>query len=728
MFRLLFTQTAILLFPLLLNAQIFNQEEITRFNKMANNVKIIRDNYGIAHVYGKTDADAVFGMLYAQCEDDFKRIELNYIEKLGKLSEINGEIDLYKDLQIHLLIDTVDAKKEFEMAEPWLKKLMVAFADGINFYLYKNPSVKPQIIKKFKPWHALLWTDGSIGAISTGGATLNDLKNFYSKNTLARTFQKKEDFIEIQTGSNGFALGPAKTKSKNSILYINPHVTFYFRPEIHVKSNEGLNSYGAVTWGQFFIYQGFNEYCGWMHTSSAVDVADLYEETIIEKGGKYFSKYNDRWIPIEEREIRINVKEQNGVITKIFKAYFSHHGPIVAKNGEKWIALKSFNRSIKSLTQSWLRTKAKGLEDFKKTMDIRANTSNNTVFADNKGNIAYWHGNFIPKRDSTYNWTKPVDGSTNKTDWNGLHSVEESVHVYNPLTAWIQNCNSSPFTSSGTSSPNASFYAKYMAPDGENFRAINAIRLLNDDRKHDINSVINLGYEPTLEAFKVLIPALINAYNQNSEKYKSLKPVIDTLSNWNYKSSINSVATTIAVEWGQKINNSMPRVYISKGEQDQVLSFKQFARLASADQLLDPLIKTINELGRKYNSWNIAWGEINRFQRIDDNINAIHNDNLLSYPVGETSATWGQLASFNSRVFEGTNKRYGYSGNSFICVVEFGAKIIAKSLLVGGNSGNKNSPNFNDQGKMFAEGKFKNVLFYDEDINKNAIKTYKPGD
>ncbi len=350
--------------PLVAAAQPFTKTEITRWEQQAKNVSIIRDNWGIPHIYGNTDADAVFGLLYAQCEDDFKRVEMNYIEKLGRLSEVRGEGEIYNDLLIKLLIDSTEAVADYNRAEPWLKKLLNAYADGINYYLHKNPAVKPTLLHRFKPWYQLLWTDGSIGAINTSDITTSELKNFYSGEAPSYSFALKDP--DHQTGSNGFAIAPSKTLSGNAILYINPHVTFYFRPEVQVSSKEGLNAYGAVTWGQFFIYQGFNEHCGWMHTSANVDVADLYEEKIIKKGSKYFYQYEKELRSVKEKKIAIHYKEGNDLKTKNITAYYTHHGPVMAQRGGRWISLKSYNRSLQSLKQSWLRTKAKGFEDYKK--------------------------------------------------------------------------------------------------------------------------------------------------------------------------------------------------------------------------------------------------------------------------------------------------------------------------------------------------------------------------
>jgi acyl-homoserine-lactone acylase len=708
-------------------AQPFTKAEINKWEKQAKNITIIRDNWGIPHVYGKTDADAVFGLLYAQCEDDFKRVENNYIEKLGRLSEIKGESELYNDLLIRLLIDTTEAIADYKKAEPWFKQLLNAYADGINYFLYKNPQVKPAMIKRFLPWYPLLWTDGSIGAISTAGITTTELKNFYTGTNEPVSFVPKH--LDHQTGSNGFAIAPSKSATGNALLYINPHTTFYFRPEVHVKSEQGLHVYGAVTWGQFFIYQGFNEYCGWMHTSANVDVADLYEQTIKKIDNEIFYLFDDTLKLVRQKKIDIQYLNSNELKTKSFSTYFTHHGPVMATRDGKWISLRSNNRSMTSLVQSWLRTKAKGLDDYKKVMDMKANTSNSTVFADNNGNIAFWHGNFIPIRDSKYNWSKPVDGSKKETEWKGLHPVSESVHLYNPPNGWLQNCNSTPFTAAGEYSPKKENYLPYIAPDGENFRGLNAVRVLSREKAFTIDNLIAAGYDRTLTAFEILIPALVKAYEKtkNENKYSALAEPIQILKAWDYKSSDSSVATTLAVEWAQKLSSSIQRVYIDQGEADQVEKTKQFAANADPQQLLEPFLNTMNELKNKWGKWNVAWGEANRFQRLTGKIDEAFMDKEESLPVPFVSGIWGMLPSFNSRYFPGNIKRYGVSGNSFVCAVEFGQKVKAKSLLAGGNSGDVSSPHFKDQALMYTQGQFKDVLFYKEDVMKQAKRTYQPG-
>jgi len=721
----------LLLFPFQLFSQPFSQKEIFHWEQEAKNITIIRDNFGIPHIYGKADADAAFGLLYAQCEDDFKRVEINYIEKLGRLSEVNGEKDLYNDLLIRLVIDSSDAIRDYNNAPLWLKKLCNAYADGINYFLYKNPQVKPVLLKRFQPWYPMLWTDGSIGAISTADVSVRELKNFYSgENEPVSIKEKVDEKEEKVTGSNGFAFAPKITKSHHAILYINPHVTFYFRPEVHVISDEGLNAYGAVTWGQFFVYQGFNEHCGWMHTSSYADVSDAYIEKTSLKNNQLFYEYNGKEKPVLHKKIILQYRDNDSMKTKIIDALFTGHGPIMAKRNGEFISVKSHNRDIKGLIQSWERTKAKSFAGYKKVMDLLANTSNNTVYADAEGNIAYWHGNYIPKRNPKYDWSQPVDGATSATEWKGLHPVYESIHIYNPPNGWIENCNSTPFTAAGKYSPKKKDYPAYMAPDGQNFRAINAIKILPEEKSYTIDKVIAKGYDTYLAAFEVLVPALIKSFDKISKEdsfYSQLIGPINILKKWDYRCGENSVATTLSVNWGERI---LPNIYstkILKGEEgDQVTKTKKFAVTASAEELLQSFLSTIKYLENTFGKWNIPWGEINRFQRISGDIENHFNDDSASIPIGFASSTWGMIPSYSSRVFPGTKKRYGVNGNSFICAVEFGKRIKAKSLLAGGESGHSNSKHFFDEGLMYSKGKFKDVLFYKEDVLKHAEKKYHP--
>ncbi|WP_221284394.1 penicillin acylase family protein [Mucilaginibacter sp. SP1R1] len=721
----------LIFYPVINYAQAFNRQEIERAQAMAKTVTIIRDNWGVPHIYAKTDAAVVFGLMYTQCEDNFKGIERNYLYQLGRQTEADGENSLYTDVQLQLIADSADAIKDYKASAPWFKKLMDAFADGINYYLYKHPEVKPKVFKRFKPWYALMFTDGSVAATETGGIKLSETKDFYEAGEQRLGMATKRPVPvydmtnERETGSNGFAIAPSRSASGHALLYINPHVPFYFRSEVELVSGEGLNVYGAVTWGQFFVYQGFNEHCGWMHTSSYSDVGDLYAEKVTKKGGKWYYEYNGGLKAITTRKLLLNIKNGDKLEQRSVTGYYTHHGPVLGSRNGKWLALKANNRSYNALLESWLITKANTLAQYKKAMELVSNTSNSTVYADDKGNIVFWYGNYIPKRNPKFDWSLPVDGSTSATEWQGVHSLKDIITNINPATGWIQNCNSSPFTASGSSSPDKNKYPVYMAPDGENYRAVTAIKLLKDAKHITLDTLIAKGYNHYLAAFDDLLPALFNAYDNAPDSVKqSLAEPVQLLRQWDKYCAANSVASTLAIEWGTLMMKTMPP---PQTDQESTFITQRVKKLSqtSAAQQLDFLTAVLKNLQSRFGTWKMHWGDVNRYQRPADGIT--FDDQLPSIPVGATGSGFGQLPSFQSRTAN-TQKRYGYSGNSFIAAVEFGTKVKAKSIITGGQSFDPASKNFTDQAQGFIDGKFKDVLFYKNDVLKHAQKTYHPGD
>ncbi|URQ85214.1 penicillin acylase family protein [Pseudoalteromonas sp. SCSIO 43088] len=701
--------------------------EVELWQATANKITITRDNWGIPHIYGPTDADAVFGMIYAQAEDDFNRIEVNFLNAMGRLAEAEGESEIYRDLRMKLFIRPDEIKAMYKSSPPWLKKLMNAWADGLNYYLHTHPEVKPKVLTRFEPWMALTFSEGSIGG-DIERARLNRLENFYG-DKIKNIPDEKLDLTREPQGSNGFAIAPKNTASGNAMLLINPHTSFYFRSELHMQSDEGLNAYGAVTWGQFFVYQGFNEKNGWMHTSTGADFIDEYLETVEEREDGVYYLYDDKWrkmtssvITIPYKTISANGKE--GMASKQFTAYHSHHGPIIRAEGDKWVAMAIMESPMKALIQSYERTKTDGLVSFKKNMEYHTNSSNNTVYADADGNIGFFHGNFIPKRDPNIDWTKPVDGSTSATEWQGLHSVDESINQFNPDIGWLQNTNNWPFSMSGSESPKKSDYPQYMSTFGENPRGIHAIRVLENTKNFTLDSLISAAYDSYLTAFEPLIPLLLSAYdNANNEDKVAFADSIALLRTWDLRFAVDSVPTSVAIYWGRELM----RASSAPAREANMDIYDYMENKTSATQKLDALQAGLAKLTSDFGKWDMPWGEINRFQRLTSDIVQPFDDNKPSVPVALASARWGSLAAFGQRTFNDSKKNYGTRGNSFVAVVEFGDKVKAKAITAGGQSGDINSPHFADQIIGYANGTLRDVYFYNDDIKANAEETYQPG-
>ena len=700
--------------------------ELARWEQQASNVTISRDKWGIAHIYGKTDADTVFGTLYAQAEDDFNRVETNYINAMGRLSEAEGEAELFRDLRMKLFIDPTDMQAQFDASPEWLKTLMHAFADGLNYYLYTHPEVTPKVIARFEPWMALTFSEGSIGG-DIERVNLQQLQRFYGDGSLVAQTEAQSD--GEPRGSNGFAIAPSNTENGDALLWINPHTSFFFRSELHMVSEEGLNAYGAVTWGQFFIYQGFNENAGWMHTSSRADAIDEYLETIVQKDDGYYYLFGDEELKLEETVISLSYKNGDDMTMKNFTVYHSHNGPIIREQDGEWVSIKLMQEPIKALTQSFTRTKAQNHEEFYASMELQTNSSNNTVYADSDGNIAYYHGNFVPVRDTAFDWNSPLDGSNPATQWQGLHTVDEIIHLLNPPNGWIQNTNNWPFTAAAQYSPRAEDYPPYMANNSENPRGIHAVRVLEDRNDFTIDKLIEAAYDPTLTAFEELIPSLLltTAVDNQGELQASIQSstleYIDLLRNWDYKFSLDSTATTLAVYWGQALMTEVA----TDASSANINIYEYMANNATTGQKLSSLRSAAEQLEADFDDWRVPWGDVNRYQRINGDIVQKFNDEAESLPVAFGSARWGSLASFGSRTYPGTKKMYGTSGNSFVAAVEFGDTVTAKAITVGGLHNDPDSPHFDDQAQMYTQGEFRDVLFYREDIEANLEKEYSPG-
>jgi acyl-homoserine lactone acylase PvdQ len=606
---------------------------------------------------------------------------------------------------------------------------MNAFADGLNFYLATHPNTKPRVIRHFEPWMALSFTEGSIGG-DIEKVNLNQLQAFYGKTPVAELPAPADPFAEPEpTGSNGIAIAPSNTTGKHALLLINPHTSFFFRSELQMSSDQGLNAYGAATWGQFFIYQGFNEHAGWMHTSSGVDAVDEYLETVKKKGEGYTYNFGSEERQVTASEIVIPYLTPQGMAEKKFTVYRTQHGPIVRELNGKWVAIRLMQEPTKALTQSYTRTKATNYKAYLETMELKANSSNNTIYADDSGTIAYFHGNYIPRRDTAFDWTKPVDGSNPATEYKGLLEVNEAPNLLNPKVGWLYNTNNWPWSAAGPDSLKKENFPAYVESGGESARGLHAIRVLQNRKDFTIDSLIAAAYDSYLPWFEKPMPALIKAWDETpaTDPLKAkLAAQIELLRKWDYRWNVNSVPTALAVFWAEDIRRRVGGG--GRGARATAPPPSEAVAAAPAAQLLQSLDAAIEKLAADFGGWQTKWGDINRYQRLNGDIVQPFNDAGPSIPVGFTSSQWGSLASFGARAYPGTKKWYGTSGNSFVAVVEFGKTVRARAVTAGGESGDPKSPHFNDQASRYSTGTLREVYFYRTQLQGHTQREYHPGE
>ncbi|WP_425228800.1 penicillin acylase family protein [Sphingomonas sp.] len=707
--------------------------EMARWRTEAARVTITRDDWGIAHVHGHSDADAAFGAIYAQAEDDFPRIEANYLTALGRTAEAEGAGPdaIWADLRQRLWIDPIDLHRQYATAPAWLRALCRGWADGLNFYLATHPAEHPRVLARFEPWMALSFSEGSIGG-DIEKVDLAGLRAFYGSGDPASHSLSRRATVpdEEPRGSNGIAIGPRLSASRHAMLLINPHTSFFFRSELEMESDAGLHAYGASTWGQFFLYQGFNERLGWMHTTSGADNVDEFAETVVQPsaGGPTY-RFGSAELPIELAPVTLRVRQADGsLVAQTWQTFRTRHGPIVRSENGKWIAAALMNRPLAALEQSWLRTKARTQAAFLRALALQANSSNNTVYADADGHIALLAPQFTPRRDDRFDYRAPVDGSDPATAWRGVTPMAQLPQVRDPAGDWLYNSNDAPWRAAGTDSPRRDAFPRYMDQAGPNPRGAHATALLGRARALTPTGLRAIAYDPWSPEFTRMVPKLLAAWDRlpDGARKAALAQPVAALRGWDARWAADSVPTALAMTWGMDLwGHTPPAAPGAPAEVDT-----RWARMEAMPDaaLLAALDRAMATLTHDFGRWRVPWGEINRFQRNDAAIVQHFDDARPSTPVPFTSAIWGSLASFGARPYPGTARWYGTSGNSFVAIVEFGPRVRAWSVTAGGESGRPGSPHFRDQTGRYAAGDLKPVYFWPDELAGHVERRYRPGE
>lgn len=668
---------------------------------LAKQVTIYRDGYGVPHVYGTTDAACVFGYIYAQAEDNFWQIEDSYIRAVGRASEIYGEKTLPEDLMVHALEIPKLAKAEYERASPRMKDLSNALAAGLNHYLASNPLVKPRLLTHFEPWHPYAFGRYSLYVM------------FLGKNTGIAPESIVKMSSEIQ-GSNMWAVSPQKSANGHAMLFINPHQPF-FGPgqwyEGHVHSEQGWNLSGASFFGSGFPTIGHNEHLGWSHTVNKPDVFDVWEETFDKADDPLAYKYGNEY----RHATRWSVEIKTGAAAKNYTFTKTHHGPVMGERGGKKLTVKFARLEEGGQMEEWYEMgRARNFVEFKKAMSRVSIPLFNTMYADREGNIYYVYNGAIPRRSTKFDWSKPVDGSDPETEWAGYHPLEDLPQVENPKSGFTQNCNSSPFTTTVHDNPDPTKFPVYMAPEHDTARARISRRILFNTEKFTFDEWAKSSFDTTIIEAETEVPRLVARWLevQQSDPARAAKVAnpLAELREWDHVSTVSSKAMTLFNNWYLRTHKTPLSPY-GNPKVDAMEAFE----------------KVVEDLEKRFGTWEVAWGEVNRLQRTHTSGEQKFDDAKISIPVAGAPGDLGVVFNFYARPEKDQKRNYGVAGHSFVSVVEFGKAVTARSILVFGENSNPGSKNWIDQSELYAKQQYKPAYFTLAEVKAHAVRTYSPG-
>ncbi|KUG09099.1 penicillin acylase family protein [Solirubrum puertoriconensis] len=726
----------LLLLPFSVAAQSSFPAETARWREQAQAVTIIRDEWGVPHIYGRTDADAVFGLLYAQGEDNYWQVEESVIKKLGRMAELYGEKELGSDANMALRQTAEQARRAYQRGSAPFRKLCEAAAAGLNYYLLTHPQVPRRLLTRYEPWHVLLYAgpDGTTHGITAGERRRLGLGGSGGPGEGAEGWAQQQE-----SGSNAVALAPAKSASGHSLLLINPHVGFFGdnqRYEAHLVSEQGLNASGFAMLGQFWIWSGFTATTAWAHTNTAADGDDVYLENFDHPRDSTLYRYGRGYRTAVTWTDTLAYRTPTGLQRRAFRFRRTHHGPVIAQRGRTLLTIRHATPDFGGVAwQAWRMSKAATLGEFQAALRMRQ-LPTNTMYADARGNIAYWHGNAVPRRDPRFNWMNPVDGSTSATEWRGRHRLRQLVHLLNPASNWLQNCNSTPYQAAGAASPAAARYPAYLAYDPQTFRALEALRQLEATGPLTADGLRQLAFSPRLSMYAAWLPQVLAAYEREATRQPALRgelqAVADTLRRWNYCSAVGSRATTLAYAWGRQYSSHINQRFASSVPYfaPAIAPYLHGTSLPVPDSVALALLRAgTKDLTQRYGTPWVAWGDVNRLQRIHSSgSQEKFADDKPSLPVGAFTGGAGSLFAFATRPEVGQQRQYGVGGNTYVAVVELGPRVRAQSVVNFGQSADPNSPHYFDQALLYAGYQLKQAWFYREDVLALAKRTYHPGE
>lgn len=700
--------------------------------ELAEQVTIHRDQYGVPHIFGRTDESTIFGFGYAQAEDYFWLVEDTYILALGRYSEVHGPKGINSDLLNRAFEIVPRSKRDFAALDATSRKLYRAFVSGLNYYLETHAHVRPRLIRKFEPWHVLAYYRQVALELSFRFTGLCD-----------EYLPRRNPQIWAATGSNGWVIDGKRTASGAPMLLANPHMpSFGFTQlaEAHLRSAGGVdgvpwNFIGAGFYGCPTLALGHNDRLGWTLVTNQPDIADTWKVRFSDPDNRLAYEYDQDYRQADAWLETIRVRKTRGMESRSFEFRKTHHGPIVAdlEAGTMLAARISGIFETVPLRQSLHMMRANNLEDFREALGLMQILYMNVLYGDCDGNIMFVYTGRVPRRNPEFDWTQPVDGSDPATEWLGFHALDELPQVTNPGAGFVQNCNSTPLITTDGDNPRLEDFPPYMIGDANQYRrralrSRELLRAMNDVSFEDWQAS---AFDTEVYWAKHELPVYAEHFQtlqrQDPQLAKRVQPYLEHLLAWDARITANSTAATLCHAWYEQL--------YGPGYPGQEMRERYASEPA---RQLEALARAAERLHTMHGDWRVKYGELYRSQRkhrLADLVNVRFADKAPSLPsLGGHGPMGSILTQYYTPSIEipwviSQRRRYGVVGTSYLAAYEFRAEgIRGASLVPFGTNGDPESQHYFDQAPLLAEQRLKPELFTKSQVLQGAVRSYHPGD
>jgi len=668
--------------------------------ELAKNVRIMRDEWGVPHIFGRRDADTAFGLAYAHAEDDFATIEESLLMARGvwslKILSPKAVISDYYALLFGIR-EEADAQYETQLSKE-TRSLLDGYAKGLTYYAELHPD---EVDGRFLPYTGKDVAMGFAYRIPMFEGLLQQTLALYGRKfnpeDVAFDFPGRTSYL---TGSNTHAVAPSRSADHTTRLNINSHqpwsgsVAWY---EAHLVSEEGWNMTGGTFPGAPMILHGHNDFLGWAHTVNAPDLVDIYQLDVPEGDDSHYIvdgeklEFRVRRIPLE-----INLKLFTIPIPLSFRE--SIFGPVIEAGGKTY-ALRAAGRGrlMRSAEQWYRMNKARNFAEWKGAMRIQGIPMFHTVYAD-RTNIFYVHNGLMPLRREGPDWLKIVPGNTRKNLWDTYLPFDRLPAVENPPSGFVQNCNSSPFhTTTGPGNPDPrKFSSTFGISERMTNRSLRSLELFGSDTSITADEFFRYKFDRTYTRrgplySEALDPLFKNFQPDNEDERKGL----ELLRAWDGRTDENSKAAALAILTWKPI---MTAVEIQRDPNPPL----------PADTYRD----AVRWLMRNYGRLNVPLGEVQRLRRGDVDLPVGGGPDILNALYGK----------------EDGDKQVGWAGDCFVLIVEFGPTVRSWSLHQYGSSNRPDSPHYSDQTSLFTHRTMKRTLRTPAEIRERLFLEYHPGE